>query len=143
MPRAKIVAVDFDGTIVDHAFPYIGDPISGAFEWLRRWQDIGVILILWTIRSDGEKGTPLTDAVEFCAVNGIDFNFVNERPQKWTSSPKVYAHAYIDDAAFGCPLLPEPGVNGRMMADWSVIGPGVSSELDLILKDVNDADAFA
>ncbi len=128
-----IIGIDFDGTIAEHEFPDIGAPVPGAFEWMKRWQEAGAKLILWTMRSDGRTGTGkengpvLTDAVEFCRANGVEFWGVNENPTQkaWTCSPKQYAHVYVDDAAFGCPLRPSAKSGSRPMVDWSVVGPAV------------------
>ena len=61
-----IIAIDFDGTIVEDAYPKVGKPRLFAFETLKRLQSDGHRLILWTYRS-GEK---LQDAVNFCLENG-------------------------------------------------------------------------
>jgi hypothetical protein len=126
-----IIAVDFDGTIVDHAYPDIGKPVPGAIKWLRRWQELGAKLILWTMRSDGQHcGDVLTQALEFCRSHGIEFYGVNSNPdQDWSSSPKAYAHVYVDDAAFGCPLAENPRLGGRMYVDWDIAGPEIESML--------------
>lgn len=127
-----VIAVDFDGTIVDHKYPDIGAPVPGAIKWLKRWQELGAKLILWTMRSDGrpDHGDVLTQALEFCNSHGIEFYGVNSNPdQGWSSSPKAYAHIYIDDAAFGCPLAENPRVGGRMYVDWEVAGPAIESML--------------
>lgn len=125
--RDWIIAVDFDGTIVEHMFPDVGDPVPGAIEWMRRWQAQGAKLILWTMRSPGQEfGDVLAQAVAYCRENGVEFWGVCENPDQksWTSSPKAYANIYVDDAAAGCPLI--PGVLGdRPMVDWSIIGPMV------------------
>jgi len=131
-----IVAVDFDGTLVDHVYPEIGKPVEGAFDWLRRFKEAGAFLILYTMRAD-ERGSKsiamfpgerkfLSEAVEFCREQGIEFDALNRNPtqDEWTSSPKAYAHIYLDDAAFGCPLTP-PRNGGRPTVDWSVVGPAV------------------
>ena len=119
-----IIAIDFDGTIADHQFPEIGEPVPGAFEYIKQFKEHGATLVLWTMRSDGqEHGDVLKAAVEFCSEHGVEFDFVNEHPQDWTTSPKAYAHLYIDDAAFGCPLVDNPGE--RPFVDWSVVGPTV------------------
>lgn len=112
-----IIAVDFDGTIVKHAYPAIGDDI-GAFPILHILQKLGTKLILNTMRSD----TTLEDAVFFCKQNGIEFYGVNENPtqKQWTNSPKVYAHMYIDDAALGTPLKLDEGED-RSYVDWEII----------------------
>lgn len=122
MSKATIIAVDFDGTIVSHKFPVVGDENPSAFEWLARFQEAGVKLILWTMRS----GDSLDDAVEHCKANGIEFFAVNDNPDQasWTASRKVYANIYIDDAAAGCPLR-DGGESGRPMVNWDVVGPSV------------------
>jgi hypothetical protein len=122
-----IIAVDFDGTIVEHKFPEIGAPLPGVFPWLRAWQDAGARLILYTMRSDDREDgrNYLTEAVEFCRQHGIEFWAVNQNPEQhtWTKSPKVYAQMYVDDAAFGCPVVSSN--EGRPSVDWSRVGPAV------------------
>lgn len=112
-----IIAVDFDGTIVKHAFPDIGEPVEYALSALKRLRAANNDIILYTMRS----GEVLKDAVNFLENSGIQLYGVNENPGQgsWTSSPKPYAHLYIDDASAGCPLIyPE---EGRPYADWSKI----------------------
>lgn len=118
-----IIAVDFDGTLVEHEYPRIGPEVPFAFETLKLWMGQGHRLILYTMRS-GEK---LKEAVDFCMGRGVDFWGVNQNPEQheWTDSPKVYAHQYIDDAAYGCPLIKKTGA--RPYVDWS----------SLLLQDVD------
>lgn len=128
-----IIAVDFDGTIVDHRFPDIGQESPGAIKWLKAFQDAGAKLILWTMRSDGSVDeTPLADAVAFCRERGLEFWGVNANPEQasWTQSPKVYAHVYIDDAALGCPLRENPRAGGRPFVEWDIVGPLVMASLE-------------
>lgn len=108
------IAVDFDGTVVTHAYPEIGED-AGAVPVLRELTDNGCRLILLTMRS----GRLLDEAVEWFRRNGIELHAVNANPrqQAWTSSPKVHADLYIDDSALGCPLRFVDGVN-RPVADW-------------------------
>lgn len=125
------IAIDFDGTIVEHKFPRVGEPVPGAIEWMRKFQEAGARLLLWTMRSDGqENGDVLTQAVKHCENFGIKFFGVNENPEQvtWTKSPKLYAHLYIDDAAFGCPLI-HPGEGQRPYVDWEAVGPAVMAML--------------
>ena len=68
-----IIAVDFDGTIVEHKYPLIGKERPFAIATLKKLQDDGNLLILWTVR-DGEL---LDEAVEFCHKRGLDFYAVN------------------------------------------------------------------
>ncbi len=125
------IAIDFDGTIADHQFPEVGDAVPGAFEWMIKFKKAGAILILWTLRSDGGKHEhALSNAVAFCEANGVKFDLVNENPQSWTTSPKPYAHVYIDDTAFGCPLIDNPREGGKALVDWEKIGPVVLEKLE-------------
>ncbi len=127
-----IIAVDFDGTIVDHQFPSIGEPVPGAFRWLKSFQSHGAKLVLWTMRSNGQQYGPVLDeATAFCRANGIEFFGVNANPEQlsWTMSPKAYAHVYIDDAAAGCPLRENPRLGGKPFVDWDKVGPMVLAML--------------
>ena len=112
------IAIDFDGTCVTHDYPRIGKEI-GATEVLKRLIEAGHKLILNTMRSDKE----LQDAVNWFKKNGIELYGVNENPtqKRWTNSPKVYAHMYIDDAALGCPLINAPELSNRPFVDWDSI----------------------
>lgn len=121
-----IIAIDFDGTIVDHRYPLIGEPAPGAFHWMKRFQEMGALLILYTMRSDNRKdgSTPLCEASRFCNHNGVHFWATNFNPEQhtWTESPKIYAHRYIDDAAIGVPLCTPEGFHGPVI-DWGLVGP--------------------
>ena len=67
------------------------------------------------------SGQELEDAVEWFKDNEIPLYGINSTPGQstWTSSPKVYAHLYIDDAALGIPLVR----NGRERpyVNWSEV----------------------
>ena len=118
MSNNMYIAIDFDGTCVTHDYPRIGKEI-GAAKVLKRLIEAGHKLILNTMRSDKE----LQDAVNWFKKNGIELYGVNENPtqKRWTNSPKVYAHMYIDDAAFGCPLINAPELSNRPFVDWDSI----------------------
>lgn len=125
------ICIDFDGTIVDHRFPEIGPPVPGAVDWMLKWQQAGARLILFTMRSDGGKmGDALSRAVVYLKQNGIEFYGVNKNPTQvhWTSSPKAYGQLYIDDAAFGCPLIQPEGFQ-RPCVNWEIVGPGVIEKI--------------
>jgi hypothetical protein len=120
-----IIAVDFDDTICANTdYPEIGAPVPGAIEYLRQFEEAGAQLILWTMRSDDA----LQAAVEYLRENEIPLFGVNENPEQgsWTSSPKVYAHVYIDDAAHGAPLMTYEGVE---VVNWQQVGPAVLSKV--------------
>jgi hydroxymethylpyrimidine pyrophosphatase-like HAD family hydrolase len=97
----KIIAVDFDGTIVEHQYPDIGPEMLFAFATLRELQKKGHKLILWTYR----EGPLLNEAVEYCLKNGIQFFAMNENypgeTKKNMGSRKIYADIYIDDRNIG------------------------------------------
>ena len=101
MTDKLIIAVDFDGTIVTDAYPQIGKPQLFAFETLKRLQNDGHRLILWTYRC----GSKLDDAVSFCKENGIEFYAVNSSfpNEDFTGkeSRKIAADLFIDDRNIG------------------------------------------
>lgn len=96
-----IIAIDFDGTIVENEFPKIGKPLPYAFEVMKGLQERGHDLILWTFRD----GIHLSEAVDFCKENGIEFFTVNHSFPKenfdLAISRKIYADVYIDDKNVG------------------------------------------
>ncbi|NSW93345.1 MAG: hydrolase [Bacteroidales bacterium] len=95
------IAVDFDGTIVDHEYPGIGKEKLFAFQTLKELEKLGARLILWTFRT----GKELDEAVEFCRRNGVEFYAVNknypEEVYDETISRKIDADIYIDDKNLG------------------------------------------
>lgn len=111
------IAVDFDGTVVTHAYPETGDDV-GAVPVLRELTNNGCRLILYTMR----HGQLLDKAVRWFREHDIPLYAVNENPgqKRWTSSPKVHADLYIDDSNLGCPLRFMDGVK-RPVADWEGI----------------------
>lgn len=106
-----IIAVDFDGTIVEHRYPQIGKEIPFAIATLKKLQKEHHLLILWSVR----EGKLLKEAVEYCRNRGLEFYAVNsnlpEEEQESTSirSRKVNADLYIDDRNVGG------------LPDWDVI----------------------
>ena len=68
------IAVDFDGTIVEHKFPEIGEELLFAIETLKELQRQQHQIILWTFRSNKE----LDEAVEYCSSRGLEFYAVNK-----------------------------------------------------------------
>jgi hydroxymethylpyrimidine pyrophosphatase-like HAD family hydrolase len=111
-----IIAVDFDGTIVQHKYPEIGVEIPFAVESLIALQKQGHQIILWTYRS----GEMLFEAVDFCESRGLEFYCVNSNyPEEEfddTISRKIYADLYIDDRNFGG------------LPDWQHIFSSISSQ---------------
>ena len=95
------IAVDFDGTIVEHQYPEIGKERLFAFQTLKELEKRGARIILWTFRT----GAELDAAVEFCRKNGIEFYAVNknypEEIMDESVSRKIDADIYIDDKNVG------------------------------------------
>lgn len=100
--RFLTIAVDFDGTIVEHKYPEIGKEIMFAFDTLKALQKQGHRLILWTFRT----GKELEEAVEFCRQHGLEFyavnkNYPEEKFDETLVSRKIIADVYIDDRNVG------------------------------------------
>ena len=99
-----IIAVDFDGTIVEHKYPEIG---------LIKDQHR---LILWSVR----EGALLDEAVEWCRARGVEFYAVNkdypeeEKEKNNHFSRKLKADFFIDDRNVGG--LPEWGQIYQMIS---------------------------
>jgi hypothetical protein len=96
-----IIAVDFDGTIVEHRYPAIGKEKLFAFDTLESLQKQGHQLILWTFRS----GRELDDAVAYCKKHGLEFYAINrsypEEELNRDISRKINADVFIDDRNLG------------------------------------------
>ncbi len=118
-----IIAVDFDGTIVEHKYPKIGNEIPFAIETLRMLTEQQHQLILWTVR----RGELLQEAVEWCRKRGIEFyavnkNFPEEEVENGGGYCKINAELFIDDRNLGG--IPDWGTIYRMVTEkkkWSEI----------------------
>ena len=101
MKETLTIAVDFDGTIVEDAYPKIGKEQLFAFDTLKKLQEKGHRLILWTYR----YGKALDEAVAFCKENGLTFYAVNksfpEEEFDLKYSRKINADLFIDDRNIG------------------------------------------
>ena len=99
--NSKVIAVDFDGTIVEHKYPAIGKEMLFAFATMKALQNKGHKLILWTIRT----GELLDEAVDYCKQNGVEFYAVNKNyPEEvldQKTSRKLNADVFIDDRSLG------------------------------------------
>lgn len=98
-----IIAIDFDGTIVEHRYPSIGRELPFAIETLKKLSEEGHRLILWTVR----EGRLLEEAVAFCRERGLEFYAVNrdypeeEKGKNNHFSRKLKADLWIDDRNLG------------------------------------------
>ena len=111
-----IIAVDFDGTIVEHRYPDIGREKPFAIETLKKLTEEQHRLILWTVR----KGKLLQEAVDFCRTRGLDFYAVNRNfpEENEPEERKLRADLWIDDRNLGG--LPDWGTIYRMIKNnWT------------------------
>lgn len=109
------IAVDFDGTVVEHTFPTVGPDCPGAQRVLRRLAEEGHKIILYTMRSDKY----LADAIEWFENNGIHLYGIQMDPKQitWTNSKKCHADLFIDDRNLAAPLT-HPADGRRPYIDW-------------------------
>ena len=99
----QIIAVDFDGTLCYSEWPMLGEPNLSLIRRLQTWRSCGHKLILWTCRC----GEPLCAALEWCRMQGLEFDAVNDNLPEiiayyGSNSRKITCDWYIDDRA----LLP-------------------------------------
>ncbi|WP_148372277.1 BT0820 family HAD-type phosphatase [Bacteroides bouchesdurhonensis] len=111
-----VIAVDFDGTIVKHRYPRIGEEIPFAIETLKLLQQEQHRLILWSVR----EGKLLDEAVEWCKNRGLEFYAVNkdypeEQKDHQSFSRKLKADLFIDDRNLGG--LPDWGLIYEMIKE--------------------------
>ncbi len=110
-----IIAVDFDGTIVRHRYPKIGEEVPFATQTLKMLIAEHHQLILWSVR----EGRLLDEAVEWCRKRGVEFYAVNrDFPEEDVEknrhySRKLKADLFIDDRNIGG--LPDWGTIYRMI----------------------------
>ena len=110
------IAVDFDGTIVEHRYPQIGEEIPFAVETLKMLVQDHHKLILWSVR----EGELLEAAVDWCKERGLEFYAVNrDYPEESTEnnphfSRKLKADLFIDDRNIGG--LPDWGTIYQMIS---------------------------
>lgn len=125
----KVIALDFDGTLFQNAWPGIGAPNTAVIEAALAEQRKGAALVLWTCRED----KLLEQALVACREHGLEFDAVNDSLQEWkdawgTAPRKIGATEYWDDRAVN-PVNRKTGLwiydpNG---VDWG-IGAWVCSE---------------
>lgn len=106
----RIIAVDFDGTLCENAWPEIGEPVEPVLKYVRYQQFTGAKIILWTCR----VGDKLDAAVAWCSEHGLIFDAVNENLPEIIRAfggdcRKIYADEYIDDKN----VLPDALVNQK------------------------------
>ena len=125
-----IIAVDFDGTIVEHKYPEIGEEVPFATETLKMLIRDRHKLILWTVR----EGELLEDAIEWCRARGVEFYAINkDYPEEEASknphySRKLKVEMFIDDRNLGG--LPDWGTIYRLISEGKTLQELLISEND-------------
>ncbi len=117
-----VIAVDFDGTIVEHCYPSIGAERPFATDTLKLLMRDQHRLILWSVR----EGELLDEAVAWCRERGVEFYAVNrDYPEEQGSesdfSRKVKADLFIDDRNLGG--LPDWGTIYKMICSRRHLKP--------------------
>ena len=123
------IAVDFDGTIVEHRYPEIGREIPFATDTLKLLAKEGHRLILWSVR----EGRLLDEAVEWCRERGLEFYAVNKDYPEETKednnfSRKLKVEMFIDDRNVGG--LPDWGIIYKMISEKKSYRDVLIEELD-------------
>ena len=126
------IAVDFDGTIVEHRYPEIGREVPFATDTLKMLIKEGHRLILWSVR----EGKLLDEAVEWCRERGVEFYAVNkdypeEGREDKNFSRKLKVEMFIDDRNVGG--LPDWGVIYKMITQKK-------SYRDILLEELNSEE---
>lgn len=113
-----IIAVDFDGTIVEDKYPEIGEERPFAIDTLKMLIEDHHRLILWSVR----EGQTLDEAVKWCKDRGVEFYAINkDYPEERGTdnnkyfSRKIKADLFIDDRSIGG--LPDWGTIYRMIKE--------------------------
>ncbi len=117
-----VIAVDFDGTIVEHNYPSIGAERPFATETLKMLIADRHRLILWTVR----EGDLLSEAIEWCRARGVEFYAVNQDyPEEGGTdsgfSRKLKADLFIDDRSLGS--IPDWGTIYAMVKERRHLQP--------------------
>ncbi len=117
-----VIAVDFDGTIVEHKYPSIGAERDFATQTLRLLIEDRHRLILWTVR----EGELLDEAVEWCRARGVEFYAINkDYPEEQVDhqgfSRKPKADLFIDDRNLGG--IPDWGTMYQMIKERRHLKP--------------------
>lgn len=97
-----IIAIDFDGVLVNDQFPEIGEPDWDMISAVWRLGFTDHELVLWTSRVDDK----LEEAIQWCEKHDLKFVGVNTNApsnisQYGTDPRKMFANVYIDDRACG------------------------------------------
>jgi len=112
-----IIAVDFDGTIVEHKFPDIGEERLGAVETLKWMQSESHKVIIWTCRN----GARLASMMNWLKEQGFTPDAVNSNIAHCPgfAVPKILADIYIDDRNLGG--IPPWNIIRKVLSDGNTL----------------------
>ena len=135
MQYGYFIVLDFDGTVVKHRYPAVGEDI-GAVPVLQKLVKNGHHLLMSTMRSHNSEGVDtLQPAIDWFKEHDIPLYGINENPSQKTS--KVYGNIYIDDAALGAPLKTD-GSDAPPFIDWGIAAIHLFYHGCLTEKDIID-----
>ena len=128
------IAIDFDGTIVEHRYPEIGAEIPFAIETLKMLIKERHRLILWSVR----EGELLEEAVEYCRQRGVEFyadnkDYPEEKKTDKGYTRKLKVDMFIDDRNLGG--LPDWGTIYRMIKEEK-------SYMDIVREELTDTEDY-
>lgn len=114
--KYRVIAVDFDGTIVESKYPDIGPIIPRAAEVMDKYTAAGGQIIIWTCRTDGD----LEKAVRFLIDNDIPFDAVNKHLQ-WQIDDfhKAFPHVHPDGRKLAADMYIDDKNPGGV--DWDLV----------------------
>lgn len=92
------ISIDFDGTIVEDNYPFVGEVRKDAVKYIQALEQEGHVIIINSNRENSHK----EDAINFLKENNIPFHYFNENDQRLidkysNDSRKIGADIYIDD----------------------------------------------
>lgn len=101
----KVIAIDLDGTIWPDCFPGVDTAYKQAIETINKMQECGYEVVIWTSRGGDNLDECRKALIKQGLSETIRFNehatyFTDQYP---VISPKIGAHVYLDDKAYGSP----------------------------------------
>ena len=122
-----IIYLDFDGTVVEHAYPQIGADNPYALRVIRRLQDAGHQFILNTYRADLNDGS-LQEAISYLQYPDRNLLPITEQtplkmmPPSWDWNQAVKDNTlFIDDVSSGTPMIPNIQLQFGQQVDWKTL----------------------
>jgi hypothetical protein len=117
------IYLDFDGTVVEHAYPQMGAPNPHALRVIGKLQAVGHQFILNTYRADLNDGS-LEEAFAYLlastAIKPISEHLpLKVQPPKFDLDAAISKNElYIDDISEGTPMRPNKSLAYGIMVDW-------------------------